>query len=75
MPVDAPDGTEARTKAPLDVRRSTSIVGLPLLSIISRAVTLAIVDICLTDLYKNNKAFKKLNMLNTKTYSHLKTSA
>lgn len=41
MPVDAPEGTEARTKMPSVVVRSTSTVGLPRESMISRACTRA----------------------------------
>jgi hypothetical protein len=37
--VDAPDGTEARCSTPSDVRTSTSTVGLPRESMISRPCT------------------------------------
>lgn len=45
MPVEAPEGTEARTKIPDSVERSTSTVGFPRESMISRAITRAIDDI------------------------------
>ena len=44
-PVDAPDGTAARPMAPLPRRQSTSMVGLPRESRISRAKSSAILNI------------------------------
>jgi hypothetical protein len=52
LPVEAPDGTTARPKAPTPSRTSTSIVGLPRLSKTCRARTSLIVLLlsALTDL-------------------------
>jgi hypothetical protein len=46
-PVEAPEGTAARPKAPVLSLTSTSTVGLPLESRISRALMLSIVSIAI----------------------------